>query len=73
MNIYAIRAIGLATFMKTEKPILNLKSTEDVYSLIGTYRLYLHYYDILFLILNEMNYFQIKLMICILTKTKIDH
>ncbi|XP_022160824.1 LOW QUALITY PROTEIN: ciliogenesis-associated TTC17-interacting protein-like [Myzus persicae] len=34
MNIYAIRAIGLATFMKTEKPILNLKSTEDVYSLI---------------------------------------
>jgi len=43
MDIYAIHANDLATFMKikTEKQILNLKksSAEDLYSLIGTYDL----------------------------------
>jgi len=48
MNIYAIHAIDLQTFMKTEEPILNFKksSAEDVYSSIGTYGLHLYYYDI---------------------------
>jgi len=37
MNIYAIHANDLATYMKTDKQILNFKksSIEDDYSLIG--------------------------------------
>lgn len=50
MNIYAIHANDLATYMKikTEKQILDLKksNTEDEYLLIGTYGLSLYYYDI---------------------------